>query len=128
MPDRAAITDLGDGRERRAFPVATLAGGDPLAVTCLVLHGDRPGPTVGVSATIHGDEFEGVLIVRELWRTLQRRDLAGTLWLLPVANPTALGTLTRNTPVDHLDLNRNFPGAVDGWLSEQLAAVITREF
>jgi len=122
------ITDLGDGRERRVFPVTTLASGDALAVTTMVLHGDRPGPVVGVSATIHGDEFEGVLILRELWRTIQRRELSGTLWLLPVANPPALGALTRNTPVDMLDLNRNFPGSPDGWLSEQLAWTISHEF
>ena len=109
-------------------PVTTLASGHALAITTLVLHGDKPGPTVGVSATIHGDEFEGVMILRDLWRTMQRRDLAGTLCLLPVANPPALGALSRNTPVDQLDLNRNFPGTPDGWLSEQLAATISREF
>jgi predicted deacylase len=110
------------------FPVATLADGHLLAITTLVLHGDKPGPTVGVSATVHGDEFEGLLILRELWRTMQRRDLAGTLWLLPVVNPPAFAALTRNTPVDLLDLNRNFPGSPDGWLSEQLAWTVTREF
>jgi hypothetical protein len=108
--------------------VSTLASGDLLTVTTLVLHGDQPGPTVGISATIHGDEFEGVLILREVWRTLQRRELSGTIWLLPVANALALGALSRNTPVDMLDLNRNFPGSPDGWLSEQLAWTISHAF
>jgi predicted deacylase len=45
-----------------------------------------------------------------------------------VANPLALGTLTRNTPVDSLDLNRLFPGAADGWLGEQMAWAISQEF
>ncbi len=122
------IADEGDGRERRTFPVSTLAGGETLSVTTLVLRGASPGPTVGVSAAVHGDEFEGVLILRELWRTINRRDFKGTLLLLPVANPPALAALSRNTPVDLLDLNRNFPGNPDGWLSEQLAWTISHEF
>lgn len=122
------VTDAGDGGERRTFPVSQLAGGETLSVTTLVLQGASPGPTVGISATIHGDELEGVLILRELWHTVNRTDLKGTLWLLPVANPPALAALTRNTPVDMLDLNRNFPGNPDGWLSEQLAWTISQEF
>ncbi len=125
---KPATRDEGDGRERRTFPVSTLASGDTLSLTTLLLRGASPGPVVGISATIHGDELEGVLILRELWRTINRQDLKGTLWLLPVANPQALGTLSRNTPVDMLDLNRNFPGNPDGWLSEQLAWTITHEF
>ena len=99
------------------FPVCTLASGAPLSLSTLIIDGRQDRPRVGISATIHGDEIEGLLILRELWRTIAPDDLAGSLWLMPVANPLALETLTRNTPLDMLDLNRVFPGVPDGWLS-----------
>jgi predicted deacylase len=48
--------------------------------------------------------------------------------MLPVANPLAYETNTRNTPTDHVNLNRVFPGDPDGWLTEQLAAKIDQRF
>src|SRR5215208_5308400 len=97
-------------RELRSFPVATLASGFPLAVSSLVLRGASPGPTVGVMAMLHGDEIEGLLILRELWRTLDPAFVAGTIRLVPVVNPLAFEAVSRNTPIDMLDLNRVFPG------------------
>ena len=89
-----------------------------------------PGPTVGVSAAIHGDEPISVEIVRRLAGFLDQPDveLRGTVRLLPVANPLAFESNTRHTLVDHLNLNRLFPGDPDGWLTEQLAAKITISF
>jgi predicted deacylase len=93
-----------------------------------VIQGKTPGPTVGVSAMIHGDELEGLLIARELHRQIDADQLRGSLWILGVANPLAMEGITRNTPIDMLDMNRLFPGAPDGWLSEQQAYVIAHEF
>jgi len=115
-------------RDRFAIPVSVLASGYPLSIPVLVINGSRPGPRVGVSAMIHGDEIEGLLIVRELWRTIDAGALSGSLWMMPVANPLAMEGITRNTPIDMLDMNRVFPGAPDGWLSEQQAHAITSGF
>lgn len=115
-------------RERRSFAVSTLASGLPLALRTLVLRGDSPGPTVGLTAMIHGDEIEGLLILRELWQSIDPASVTGTLWMAPVVNPLAFEAISRNTPIDMLDLNRNFPGASDGWLSEQMACTMAREF
>jgi len=116
------------GRGRFTIPVSTLASGYPLAIPVLTITGARPGPRVGLSAMIHGDEIEGLLIARELWRTIEPADLSGSLWLMPVANPLAMEMISRNTPIDMLDMNRLFPGAPDGWLSEQQAHAITQGF
>jgi uncharacterized protein len=115
-------------RAHDVVPVSTLANGMPLSLHLHTIAGAAPGPTLGISAAIHGDEVDGVLIVRELVRSLDAARLTGTLRLLPVANPLALEAISRNTPIDNLDLNRVFPGARDGWLSEQLAHVIANEF
>jgi predicted deacylase len=116
------------GKSRRTIPVSTLASGFALGVSTLTIRGAAPGPHVGVSAMVHGDEIEGALILRELWRTIDPATLSGTLTLMPVANPLALDAISRNTPLDMLDMNRLFPGAPDGWLSEQMAFAIGNEF
>lgn len=77
---------------------------------------------------VHGDEIEGLLILRELLRTIDASQLTGSLWLLPVANPLAMEAISRNTPIDMLDMNRVFPGQPAGWLSEQQAHVIAHGF
>ncbi len=124
----ATVVALAAGRSRRLAPITTLASGLELGLTIHVLEGDRPGPTVGVSAMVHGDELDGLLIARELVTTLEPAELAGSVWVLAVANPLALEGVSRNTPVDMLDMNRLFPGSPHGWLSEQQAHVISHEF
>jgi predicted deacylase len=120
--------EVAPGRERMNIPVSTLASGFDLSLPALVIRGHRPGPRIGVSAMVHGDEIEGLLIIRELWRTIQSDALSGSLWLMPVANPLAMEAITRNTPIDMLDMNRLFPGQPDGWLSEQQAHAMTSGF
>jgi predicted deacylase len=122
------VVDLGAGRSRMFVPITTLASGFELGLTIHVLEGDRPGPRVGVSAVVHGDELDGLMIARELARALEPAQLAGSVWILPVANPLAMEGVSRNTPIDMLDMNRLFPGAPDGWLSEQQAHAIAHEF
>ncbi len=128
MPVPSQPSTIGPGRERFAIPVSTLASGYELAIPVLTITGAQPGPRVGVSAMVHGDELDGLLIVRELWRTIDPAELTGSLWMMPVANPLAMEAISRNTPIDMLDMNRLFPGQPDGWLSEQQAFAITTGF
>ncbi|MFN8061739.1 MAG: succinylglutamate desuccinylase/aspartoacylase family protein [Vicinamibacterales bacterium] len=128
MPVAHVHVDLGPGRSRFSLAVTTLASGQTLSIPVFVLQGATPGPRVGVSAMVHGDELDGLLIVRELWRTLDPAALRGSVWLMPVANPLAMEAISRNTPIDMLDMNRVFPGNPDGWLSELQAHAITTGF
>lgn len=108
--------------------LSALARGQELVIPVLVLNGAEAGPRVGISAAVHGDEIIGIQIVRGLWKSLDPAKLRGSVWLIPVANPLALEALSRNTPLDMLDLNRVFPGAPDGWFTEQLAHGLTEKF
>lgn len=99
---------------------------------CLHLHevigsaGD--GPTIGISAVIHGNEPTGAQIILELSRLLAEIPLRGRLLILPVANPWAFAVNHRFTPIDELNLNRLFPGDPGGWFSDLLAQAISKEF
>ena len=111
------------------------AGKDPLGralrIPCHVLHGNGEGPTLAITAAIHGDELNGVSILHHLIHgddhvpdtpddPLSPMKLNGTLILIPIANPEAVLLGTRQAP-DGRDLNRQFPGNPRGNQSQRLA-------
>jgi uncharacterized protein len=119
------------GRTTRWVDVATLASGASLRLAFHEIAGARgDGPTLGISALIHGDEIVGVEVIRRIVAGTDPKTLRGRLLLLPVANPLAFEALTRGTPlaVEVGNLNRVFPGDAAGDLVGRLAAVVTREF
>jgi predicted deacylase len=59
---------------------------------------------------------------------LDPAQLSGTVIALPVVNPLAIESQTRNTPMDMLNLNRVFPGDANGWVTELIAAVVVDKF
>lgn len=106
----------------------THADGSDAVLTMTEIAGDRDGPTIGISAAIHGNEPTGTEIILDLFRAVKDMPIKGRLLLLPVANPRAYAVNRRFTPLDELNLNREFPGDPKGNYTQQLAAAITREF
>src|SRR5579875_154068 len=98
-----------DHRSRlRTIPVHTLANGHQLVLHVHEMESGRPGPTLGVIATIHGDEPLSIEIVRRLLQEVDLSRLRGRIRALPVANPYAYQSSTRNLPLDMSNLNRIF--------------------
>jgi predicted deacylase len=128
---REPIT-IGDERippgERRlvVLPVSKLSNHTPVTLPVHVLHGVEPGPRLFVSAAIHGDEINGVEIIRRVLRMLQPTDLAGTLLCAPVVNAYGFIGRSRYLP-DRRDLNRAFPGSAAGSLAARLAHMFLHE-
>jgi len=91
----------------------------PLAVI-----GNGDGPTVLVTGAIHGDEYEGPIVINELIRTLDAAQVKGRLILMPAANAPALRAASRVSPLDGKNLARVFPGNPFGTPTEQIAAFI----
>lgn len=108
------------------LPVSILPDHTPVHLSVQVHHGKRPGPTMFVSAAVHGDEVIGVEIVRRLLRAPQLDKLRGTLLVVPVVN--AFGFLNRSRYLpDRRDLNRCFPGTPGGSLGSRLAHIFLNE-
>ena len=125
MSERVSTIDLAklpDG-SRHAFDleVAPLADGRSLTVPVQVLAGIGPRPVFVAMAGVHGDEPEGMVALLDLARELDPGRLKGRLVIVPVANPPAFAAGSRLSPLDHLDLNRSFPGRSDGGPSLRLA-------
>jgi predicted deacylase len=97
-----------------------------VGLPALVLRGQEAGPTLAVTAGVHGDEYEGPQACWALAAELDPSLARGTLLLLPQANPLAAAAGTRTTPerIDGLDLARLFPGDPEGQPTERLAAAI----
>jgi len=110
------------------IPVTTLASGQELFIPLHTLRGSHAGPTLGLSAVVHGDEPLPNEVVRRVLSEIDPAGLRGTILAIPVVNALAFQNLSRNTPIDMLDLNRSFPGDPGGWLSEQIAHVLSTQF
>lgn len=107
---------------RRALelPVASLPTSTSLSLTVAVLNGLRPGPTIWLSGAVHGDELNGIEIIRQLLKLIHPRTLSGTILAVPIVNVFGFLNESRYLP-DRRDLNRSFPGSRRGSLTAQLA-------
>ena len=100
--------------------MARLPTDTSLSLPVAVLNGLRPGPTVWLNAALHGDELNGVEIIRQLLQTLRPRELNGAVIAVPIVNVFGFVNESRYLP-DRRDLNRSFPGSPRGSLTAQLA-------
>jgi uncharacterized protein len=108
------------------LPVSKLSIHVPVSLTVHVLHGQDPGPVLFISAAVHGDELNGVEIIRRLLRVPELNALKGTLLCIPVVNAYGFIARSRYLP-DARDLNRSFPGNASGPLASRLANLMMRE-
>jgi len=108
------------------LPITTMATGYSSQLVVRVIHGEKPGPTVFVSAAIHGDEIVGTAIIQRVANFLSPVMISGTVMLVPVTNIFGFLNHTRYLP-DRRDLNRSFPGNANGSLAGQLAHVFFSE-
>jgi predicted deacylase len=118
---------LAPGEARRGWWQSEAGNVPPLPV--LAARGRHSGPTVVITGAVHGDEYEGPAAIHTLFNTLDTTPLAGLVIGLPVVNGAAWDARARISPLDHLDLNRLFPGAKNaGEPSRALAEVIFEHF
>jgi predicted deacylase len=115
------------GRDYYRLEVTKLASGTDLRLSLHVLTGAKPGPTLGILTTVHGDETMALMAVRELLKSVDVSALSGRVAAIPVANPLAVSVFNRQTPEQHgkTDLHEVFPGNPEGNLTQRMASVIT---
>jgi len=93
---------------------------DDFSAFIVVFHGAQPGPTLCVTAGVHGDELNGVAIARQLIEETDPAQLRGTLLVSPIVNAHGFRNASRYLP-DRRDLNRYFPGKRNGSLASRIA-------
>jgi predicted deacylase len=97
-----------------------------LPVHCAM--GVQSGPHLLITGGVHGDEYEGPATAESFFAQLDPTRLTGTVTLLPVVNVSAWQARQRRTPIDDADLNRSFPGDLQGKPTARLAAAVFETF
>lgn len=108
------------------LPLPPLYTHTPMTMPVHVIHSKLPGPKLFVSAAIHGDELNGVEIVRRLLKQPALKRLRGTIIAIPMVNVYGVVHHSRYLP-DRRDLNRSFPGSAKGSLAARLADLFMRQ-
>ncbi len=108
------------------FDVANLHTATPVNVPVIISRAKKEGPTVMFTAGIHGDEVNGIEIVRQLIAKGINQPKIGTIICMPVINIFGFINLKREFP-DGRDLNRVFPGSTHGSLASRVAHKLIHE-
>jgi len=110
-----------------ALQVSSLPSGTPIDIHAFVWRSKKPGPTMLVSGGVHGDEINGVEIVRRSIAEGLFKDLkCGSVIAVPLLNVYGFINFSRDVP-DGKDVNRSFPGFSKGSLASRVAYVMSRE-
>jgi len=108
------------------LPFAKVVTGATESLPVKVINGRSRGPNVWLSAAIHGDELNGIQIIRQVLRDLDAKTLRGALIAVPIVNPLGFIIQSRYLP-DRRDLNRFFPGSARGSSASRLAHLFMTE-
>ncbi|WP_373069452.1 succinylglutamate desuccinylase/aspartoacylase family protein [Sulfurimonas sp.] len=98
----------------------------PTTMPVLVMRGKHEGPVVFICAAVHGDELNGIEIIRRFRQLDILKKLRGTVILVPIVNIYGVMNLSRYLP-DRRDLNRHFPGSTHGSLASRMADLFLNE-
>ena len=127
QPFVIANTSIPPGQRRTVdIVVAKLYTRSDMYMNAHVVHGKSEGPVLFLSAAVHGDEINGVEIIRRVLGLKLLNSLRGTLIAVPVVNAFGFINASRYLP-DRRDLNRFFPGSHKGSLTSRLAAIFMDE-
>lgn len=118
---------IAPGKRREIeIPISRLITNTLLSLPITIVHGLESGPRLWVSAAIHGDEVNGVEIIRQLLEQVNPKQLRGTLIAVPIVNVFGFIEQSRYLP-DNRDLNRCFPGSAEGSLASRIANLFMTE-
>lgn len=131
MPTELALRigefDIFPGQQRKIeLPVAKLYTDANVSLPIHIIRAKKAGPTIFISAAVHGDELNGIEIIRRLISQNKFKLIQGTLIAVPMVNVYGVVNQSRYMP-DRRDLNRCFPGSVKGSLAGRVAHTFLNE-
>lgn len=107
---------------RRHYWLKIISDGfsNPICIPLMVMRGKKDGPTLGVTAAVHGNELNGISVIQRLFNEVSLEELSGTIVGVPVVNVPAFIRKKRRFN-DGVDINHIMPGKEDGNLSSVYA-------
>ncbi len=131
--DRHPTFTVGTATARRGQTatgiIAVPASADPaLNIAVAVVHGSRPGPVLSLVAGSHGTEYASIIALEKLIGALDPAQLSGTVLIVPLVNvPSFEQKVAHVNPVDGKNMNRFYPGKMDGTQTERASFLITKQ-
>lgn len=124
----APWADEKEGRSFKRIDISRTLTGATLTLPLHVLTGREPGPTLGITCMVHGDEPLPSVVIRELFAELDTAKLKGRLAVISVSNPLAMAAFNRQSNEQHgkTDLHEAFPGGPKGNMTQRLANAICK--
>ncbi len=107
-------------RERLHWTTGQSFSGSVMETPVVVVHGQRRGPRLCLTGGVHGDELNGIEVVRRVAYRVEPQLLAGTVIAVPIVNLLGFSRGSRYLP-DRRDLNRFFPGSLHGSSASRIA-------
>ncbi len=118
--DVLGATVLPGTSQRLSWSATQLFEGVPVSTPVFVLNGTQPGPTLCLTAAVHGDELNGIEMVRRVMHDLAPNKVSGAIIGIPIVNVQGFRRGSRYLP-DRRDLNRYFPGNPNGSAAARIA-------
>lgn len=119
------------GRKENGYiKFAEKADGSSICLPIVMAIGEEDGPIILADACTHGDEIEGAEGIIETWKKLDPHEMKGAFVGIPVLNPEAFVAVDRSGKLDFVpqDMNRIFPGQLNGTVTHQIARYYIEEF
>jgi predicted deacylase len=99
-----------------------------LSIPVAVVHGAKPGPVLALVAGAHGTEYASIIALEKLIGLLDPEEIAGTVIIVPLVNtPSFEGIVPHLNPVDGKNMNRMYPGRMDGTQTDRASYLITQQ-
>ena len=105
------------------------AGSDAaLAIPVVVVHGAKPGPVMALVAGAHGTEYASIIALEQLIATLDPAQVSGAVIIVPLLNvPSFSKVVPHLNPVDGKNMNRMYPGRIDGTQTDRASYLMTKQ-
>jgi len=121
-----SVDILRKGEKKMGFlRITKLPNGSTLRLPILAAKGKSGGKVLTVLAGVHGNEFAGIQAIRDVFSKLDPEAMRGAFIGVPIVNPPAIQAVSRNSPIDGLNLARSFPGNVKGTVSQRIAHIVS---
>lgn len=138
------LTSLSAAQDRTTFRVGTASAArgqkvtgtievppgidSTLSIPVVVIHGAKPGPVLALVAGSHGTEYASIIALEKLIALLSPADISGTVIIVPLINvPSFEQKVPHLNPVDKKNMNRFYPGKMDGTQTERASYLITKQ-
>ncbi len=112
--------------KRLSWSATELFEGVPVSTPVLVVNGAIAGPSLCLTAAVHGDELNGIEIVRRVLHDIDPNKLSGSVIGVPIVNVQGFRRGSRYLP-DRRDLNRYFPGNPNGSAAARIAHALFKD-